>query len=315
VWCDTRYFASATEVFHGGKFNFAPKIHALAPPVHRGRGPCPETHYLHRVIPFGGGLGELWNWEPEGVSEVVCDLDWRLTNFWHVLRSPGLFERLRQLVFVTPFNENDFRSARVWQDELVGGLRQLTAEQIRPGGPASDEMRVHAAFWFLILVRFSLAGRMKAFTGITKTRVRNGMNNEVSAWLTTVEGLPEAHERLKRVLILDPAPAVEVIRKQDGPDTLFYLDPPYPHDSRAKGAADVYGEEMTDEDHGELLRCLWDVRGKVMLSSYPNQLYEEMLRPRGWLEHCFEVTSSADGARTKGKKVEIIWTNYQPPAA
>jgi DNA adenine methylase len=173
---------------------------------------------------------------------------------------------------------------------------------------------VWAALDFFVLVRQSLAGRMKSFTGVTKTRVRNGMNNEVSAWLSAVDGLPQVHARLKRVLILDPAPAVKVIKAQDGPATLFYLDPPYPHASRSAGATDVYGCEMTDVQHAELLQTVAGVRGMVMLSSYPNDLYEGYLRPRGWRCHTFEVTSSADSARVKGKRTEVVWTNYDPPS-
>jgi DNA adenine methylase len=292
----------------------APKLHALAPSLHRGRGAPEPGTYIHRVIPFGGGLGELWNWEYDGVSEVVCDLDWRLINFWLVLQDDYLFDKFQRLAAATPFGENEWEQARVFVREQMGALPALTADGLKPLGPASDQQRAVCALAFFVLVRQSLAGRMKSFTGVTKTRVRNGMNNEVSAWLSSVDGLPDVHARLKRVLILDPAPAVKVIKAQDGPATLFYLDPPYPHASRSAGATDVYGCEMTDAQHAELLQTVAGVRGLVMLSSYPNDLYEGYLRPRGWRCHAFEVTSSADSARVKGKRTEIVWTNYDPPS-
>ena len=45
--------------------------------------------------------------------------------------------------------------------------------------------------------------------------------------------------------------ALEVIQSQEGPKTLFYLDPPYLPETRS--SPDVYGIEMSTEDHVELL--------------------------------------------------------------
>jgi len=61
------------------------------------------------------------------------------------------------------------------------------------------------------------------------------MNEQASAWLRAVDGLPDVHQRLQRVVILNDD-AVIVIRQQDGPHTLYYLDPPYLHETRATPA-------------------------------------------------------------------------------
>src|SRR5262249_13626103 len=136
--------------------------------------------------------------------------------------------------------------------------------------------------------RLSLAGRMDAFTGVTKTRTRGGRNNEVNAWLNAVEGLPAVHRRLRDVLILN-RPALDVIRGHDGPLTLFYCDPPYAHQTRA--APDAYDLEMTEADHRELLDVLRQCRGKVMLSGYPSELYDAALS--GWTRHTFDLPNHA----------------------
>lgn len=60
--------------WHGGKFYLAPKIVTLMPP------------HLHYVEPFAGGLAVLLAKDPEGVSEVINDLDGDLMNFWRVLQ-------------------------------------------------------------------------------------------------------------------------------------------------------------------------------------------------------------------------------------
>ena len=68
------------------------------------------------------------------------------------------------------------------------------------------------------------------------------MAGAVSRWLGSVEGLSEIAQRLLRVQI-ENAPAIEIVQRYDTPDTLFYLDPPYVHASRADTAS--YGFEMT----------------------------------------------------------------------
>jgi DNA adenine methylase len=131
------------------------------------------------------------------------------------------------------------------------------------------------------------------------------MNNEVSAWLTSVEGLPDVHARLKRVLILN-RPALEVIAKHDGPDTLFYLDPPYLHETRS--APDVYAHEMTTADHHDLLDLINTCKGKVMLSGYDSDLYNQTLR--GWNRETFSVANHAAGGKEKDRETEVLWMNF-----
>ncbi len=46
------------------------------------------------------------------------------------------------------------------------------------------------------------------------------MNEQASAWLNSVEGLADVHERLKRVVVLCDD-ALKVIRQQDGERTLY----------------------------------------------------------------------------------------------
>src|SRR6476660_6923423 len=82
--------------YHGGKSYIAPKIVALMPP------------HLHYVEPFAGGLSVLLAKNPEGVSEVVNDLDGDLTNFWRVLQDREAFEEFRRRVEAVPFSEAEY---------------------------------------------------------------------------------------------------------------------------------------------------------------------------------------------------------------
>jgi len=257
--------------WHGGKHYLAPKIVALMPP---------HTHY---VEPYAGGLSVLLAKNPDGVSEAVNDLNGRLTNFWRVLQREDTFTRLRRVLEAVPFSEVE------WND---AGRE-----------PTSDEVADAVAFF--VRCRHSLAGRMEHVTPLSRTRTRRGMNEQASAWLSAVEGLDAVHERLKRVAVLN-RDALDVIRLQDGPGTLFYLDPPYLPATRA--TADVYAHEMTREQHEELLALVGTCKGRVMLSGYPSELYDARLR--GWTRHEFAVPNQAAGGKKKRRMVEAVWCNW-----
>jgi DNA adenine methylase len=266
----------------------APKIVALM------------SRHLHYVEPFAGGLAvllardptdqQLWVAESparlRGVSEVVNDLNGRLTNFWRVLQRPETFERFYRIVQAIPFSEAE------WQDAA---------------GRLNHDDPVEAAVAFFVRCRQSLAGRMDAFSGITRTRTRGNRNAEVNAWWRVVEGLPAVARRLEDVLVLN-RPALDVIRREDGPGTLFYCDPPYLHETRS--AREVYGDfEMSEADHRELLDALRQCQGKVMLSGYPSPLYDSALA--GWTRHTFDLPNNAAGGKAKGRETECLWCNFR----
>jgi DNA adenine methylase len=101
-------------------------------------------------------------------------------------------------------------------------------------------------------------------------------------------------------------PAVEVVRTQDGPGTLFYCDPPYLHQVRS--ARSVYAHEMTEADHAELLELLLRVEGKVLLSGYPSDLYDRALA--GWTRHTFELHDNAAAGAKKNREMGVLWCNF-----
>ena len=243
--------------------------------------------HIHYVEPYFGAGSVLFAKDPEGVSEVANDLNGELMNFWRVLQRPAAFEEFRRVIEATPVAE-----ARWSEAAAMLGL------------PFIDT--VTRAVEFFIKTRQSLAARGECFTALSKTRVRRQMNEQAAAWLTAVEGLPAVHERLKRVVILFK-PALDVIRQEDSPNTLFYLDPPYLHETRA--TTHEYGElEMGYGDHQKLLDTIKQCKGKVMLSGYRSPLYDTELRD--WTRHEKQVANHASHKRTKGRETECVWCNF-----
>ncbi len=257
--------------WHGGKWYLAPRIVAKMPP------------HIHYVEAFAGGLSVLLAKDPEGVSEVVNDLNGDLSNFWRVLQQEDSFRRFQRTLEAMPFSE------REWRD----------AEE----GRGADA--VEWAVRFFVRCRQSLAGRMDGFAPLSRTRTRRGMNEQASAWTAAVDGLPAVHARLRRVAILNHD-ALDVIRQQDGPDTLFYLDPPYLAETRA--CDDVYAHEMGPAQHAELLEVLCRCAGRVMLSGYPSEMYDRRLRD--WTRHEFALPNQAAGGKQKRSMTEVVWCNF-----
>ena len=269
---------------HGGKHYLARQIVELMPR---------HTHYVEA---YAGGLAVFFAKSCEGVSEVVNDLNGNLMNFWRVLQDRKAFVEFKRRVQAVPFSEVE------WQD----------AEKALANSESSSTRtdRIERAVRFFILCRQSMSGRCQDFAPITRTRTRRGMNEQASAWLKSIDGLLPVHARLQRVVVLN-RPAVEVIRSQDGPDTLFYLDPPYVPETRSPGEA--FGQfDMTVAQHEELLEVIRDVQGKVMISGYACDLYDSKLAK--WHRHEFDLPNNAASGVLKRRMTEVLWANFRARA-
>lgn len=273
--------------WHGGKSYLAAWIHSLAPPSVIDD---PVSGYTHRNIAFAGGLGEFWNWQPvEGIAETVNDANHALSNFYAVLRDELSFAVFKQQCEVSPL-----------ECELFHQCRDATAQILTPSDP-------YSAWAFFVKYRQSRQGLGKDYCTPTR-RTRRGMNEQVSAWLTAVDGLPEAHARLRRVEILN-VDAMKFIDKLDHERALFYLDPPYMHGTRS--STGEYGKhEMTETQHFDLLKRLARIKGKFMLSGYHSPMYDGDAKRFGWNCHEKSIDNKASSAKVKEKKIECVWTNF-----
>jgi DNA adenine methylase len=269
--------SSPTKYF-GGKAYLASRLVGLMPP------------HLHFVETHFGGGSVLFAKNPEGVSEVANDCYGELMTFWRVLQDPHGFNRFQRRIEATPFSQVEYEEA---EDRSYPAIEDPIERAVR----------------FFIRNRQSMAGRMDSFAPLTRNRVRRGMNEQASAWLSSIEGLPQVHARLKRVAILN-ADACDVIRQQDAPGTLFYSDPPYVHETRGKGSRDIYEHEMAYDKHCELLSTLSQIEGKFLLSGYHNDLYDICAAHWGWRCVHFDMPNNAASGKEKQRKIECVWMNY-----
>lgn len=257
--------------WYGGKYSHLDWLLPLLPQA---------THFCE---PFGGSAAVLINRDPSAV-ETYNDIDGEVVNFFKVLRDQK--DRLIEVIGLTPFSREEFERAI---EESMEGLTELErarrfyirARQVRTG-----------------LAQTASVGRW-AHCLLTS---RAGMAGAVSRWLGAVEDLPLIAQRLLRVQI-EHDTAINVIRRYDSEETLFYCDPPYPHEAR--GDSKAYGFEMTDDEHRALAQVLRSVKGKVALSSYHCDLMDELYQ--GW--HCIEGPKKVVHS-VKKFRIEVLWVNY-----
>lgn len=284
---------AAPSKYHGGKSSLADWIISLMPPRCKNPNPSPKDDgWLHYVEPYAGMANVALALDPNGISEVIGDTNGQLTNFWRVLRHDHSFLQFKRLCEATPFSLSDWRDA----------MR-------RPAVTIQDsELNVSEAHAYFVSLRQSLAGRGDTFASVSRNRVRRGMNEQVSAWLTSVEGLAEVHARIKRWLILTQS-ALMVINSEDAPRTLFYLDPTYLPETRA--TVGEYGKfEMSPDDHEALLTKLATIKGRFMLSGYRSKLYDSHAKKNKWKRHEKKIPNSAAGGKEKRIMTECCWTNF-----
>lgn len=258
--------------WYGGKFSHLDWLLPLLPPAE------------HFCEPFGGSAAVLINRTPSPL-ETYNDLDGEVVIFFKVLREQS--DQLIRAIGLTPFSRKEFEFAiEHEEDDQLSDLERarlffVRARQVRTG-----------------LAQKASSGRWAN----CKLTSRAGMSGAVSRWLGSVDGLSEIVERLLRVQI-ENAPAVEVIRRYDSPQTLFYCDPPYTHDAR--GDINAYKFEMKSEAHRELAEVLRSIKGMAAVSGYESPLMNELYK--GW----HKVVGPVKNANSvRQPRQEILWINY-----
>ena len=259
--------------WYGGKFSHLDWLLPLLPQA---------RHYCE---PFAGSGSVLINREPS-LIETYNDVDGDVVNFFRVLRDNK--DELIEKIGLTPFS----------YDEYVNAILEKGNLGFSP---------VERARLFYVRARQSRTGLAQSASpgrwAHCKLTSRAGMAGAVSRWLGAVEDLPLIAQRLLRVQI-ESRPAVEVVKRYDSPDTLFYCDPPYPHECR--GDIHAYGFEMTDREHEELSEVLHSIKGKAAISSYKCGLMDKLYGDWLYIEAPEKMCHSVKQIRREG-----LWINYR----
>lgn len=276
---------------YGGKVMYAPWIISH----------FPEHH--HYVEPFCGAASVLFAKEPSPI-ETINDVDGNIVNFFKQLRDHP--DELIRAVDLTPHS----------REEYVAAVKARDSET-----PIADDLERARMFFILA---------MTARMGIFQTCKNGSWKYDVthvrsSAWSGNLPRLEVISLRLKRVQV-ENLDALDIIKRYDSSGTLFYVDPPYVHESRGPSKRMPYLGEMTNGDHSELASTLNTVSAAVVVSGYQCDFAESAYK--GWrrVDNPKELVSPASnfvvrgvagsahgssaGVSSKRTTLESLWMNF-----
>lgn len=225
--------------------------------------------------PFAGSLAVFFAKTPTRI-ETLNDLDNNVVNYFQIIRERP--EELAEQLEMTPFSREEYYRA---------------CEYV----PEDPDMEKARKFAVRCWQGFGCSNLYR--NGFRSSQQRTSPHT-TKEWRNLPERLIAASERLKNAQI-ENLPAVEVISRYNTADVFMYIDPPYLHGTRKNY---LYRCEMNDTEHVELLEVLRKHPGKILLSGYENDLYNEMLP--GWKKVSKNTQAEAGISRT-----ETLWMNYE----
>lgn len=232
----------------------------------------------HKVYiePFFGGGAVFWS-KPQSDVEIINDYNENVVNFYRELKSN--YAELKRLIDATPYSRDVYKHAMVIYDNPYIFTNAQRAW----------------AFWVGTVQGFSnKIGSWRSSTQRSKESLLNfnkkdRFNEDLSKRLELVQ--------------IEHKDAVELIKKQDSIDSFFYIDPPY------VGANQGHYGGYTQEHFNDLLKVLSTIKGKFLLSSYPNDILEKYRSTYNW--HSSDKDMALSASKTKMlRKTEALTANF-----
>ena len=253
--------------YYGGKWRTAPWILSHFPP------------HVCYVEPFGGAASVLIQKERSQI-EVYNDLNSDVVSYFRVLREQP--EALSRAVYLTPYAREEYDLA-------------TSGEEV--ADPVERARRFCVWSWQ------SQYFKLRSKSGWRVINNDSRSQSPAADWANMTH-LNAIADRFRKVQI-EHGPAIDVIKRYDSPETLFYVDPPYVLDTRVDRSA--YVHEMSDSDHAALAEALHAAKGSVVLSGYRSDLYEALYSD-WWSADTTSRINSPNGAKLA---TETVWTNAE----
>ena len=239
----------------------------------------------HRVyVEVFGGSGKVLLNKSESEIEVWNDYDRRLANLFHVVvfKFDEFYEKASGLVYSRELY-------RVYLREL----RKIERVEI-------GDVDVAVKTYYVMNCMFSGGGSGFKFFGFKFGK----RDNFAKQYWRRLSELERIRERLSGVVI-ECDDFEKVMRRWDGEDVFYYIDPPYYVER-----AEEYYSGFKKEDHERLLRLLKEIKGKWLLSGYANELYDRELARYNRYEVEAVKHSYWKGGGKRPRVVEVLWWNY-----
>lgn len=229
---------------------------------------------------FGGAANMTIAREQPSKVEVFNDKDGDLVNFYMVLRKQK--EKLLEDLASLPTS------------------RYLYETWLREEMPKDPYERAVRYFYML---RQSIIPMPNQPSGWRAGKVKNA----AADYQSSIAKLDAFEKRFRKVMI-ECLDFREVIKRYDGPDVFFFVDPPY------VGRENCYKGGFREEDHAELAEMLKHIEGKCLVTYYGDPLVLELYKE--WNYVTIEAKVGAVVKASLGQKrrmeTEYLFMNYVP---
>jgi DNA adenine methylase len=263
--------------YYGGKQKMLPHILPLIPP------------HINYTEAFCGGAAVFFA-KPPARFEVLNDLNGALVAFYRCMKLR--FEELDALIQATLHSRSTH--AKAWA--IYSEVEQLSAYDLSP----EKELELAWALW--VVSSQSFAGVLRTWGyGCDNHMIPKGIKNKK-------KGFGKLAERFNSTTI-ECRDALWVLERYDNAEAFHYIDPPY------IGSDCGHYKGYTETDFAALIELLTKLKGRFLLSSYPNEMLNEVAKEQGWIQKEIVMQLNVNGNTGKNqnrKKTEMLTMNYDP---
>lgn len=265
--------------YYGGKYRMVTELSMLVPP-------CKRMYEL-----FGGSGALTLNYDNGGM-QLINEKDKDIYSLWEVVKDRELGRELRERLLGVEYSKERFMEAKGHE---VDGFQGLD--------------KVGKAVEMFVLLTQSFNSLMGGYSNKDAATYKEANATNMARVYRRMEGIEISNRD-----------GIEMACGEawEGSDFVF-LDPPYRHKHRGKGADKAYRCELSDDEHEKLLLGVKDAGCKVMLCGYRDrngdeELYDRILgesRVSEW--KCYLLKNICKPNRGGERAKEYVWVNYELP--
>lgn len=229
--------------------------------------------------PFAGFLGVLLNKHRSKNSEAANDLDGIVINLMRVIANPQTAAQLKERL-----------AGAIPTESLYQRCAAYLAKAVGKAAPSEPDVDLAFARLYVACYGWSAHWTSAKMPGRGSPKPLPGPDR--------IDALT-ARLRYVRFFQRD---AIAFIQAFDGPDSFFYIDPPYSAVSSTKQYMSDHGKRLVEA----LVDTLKNLKGKFLLSGYPNPIYDKC----GWERRQRIRTRFMNQGIKAPHVVETFWANY-----
>lgn len=259
--------------YYGGKGTMFNEIIKYFPDI---------TTYDTYIEPFGGSYSIGLKNNINVPIEIYNDVNKNVYSLFKVLSDDNLFNEFKKLCDLSYY---------------ISDLRNEYLDKLK-----NDSLNIlDRAFYFFYVNRTSYNGNGSLSVN---TSIRRNMAKSVSDMLSCIDRLPELHQRLSKLIVLNQD-GIKLIEKYNTSNVFIYCDPPYEQSTRTDAR---YENDMNRDEHLRFIDACLNSNAKILISGYDCELYDSLTK-NNFEKINFTVNTISNKMIPKSK-TETLWKNF-----